>query len=88
MFGPPPIGSVAWPNPEKMAPTGFAAAGAAPAAAGWASPVAWPKPEKPGTPLPLAGVGGEGTEATGLYPPRKCPFRLVDDCSKGNAMKS
>jgi hypothetical protein len=75
MFGLPPIGPVAWPKPEKIGSAGLAAGGAA---AGVASPVAWPKPEKPGTPL-LAGGGG-GTAATGLYPPRKCPFRLVDDC--------
>ena len=76
MLGLPPIGPVAWPNPEKRGSAGLTAGGAA--AAGVASPVAWPKPEKPGTPL-LAGGGG-GTAATGLYPLRKCPFRLVDDC--------
>lgn len=76
---PPPIGPVAWPKPEKIGSAGLAAATGAAAAT---SPVTCPKPENPGTPVVAAAAaagGGTSTAATGLYPPRKCPFKLVVD---------
>lgn len=92
MDGFPPIGPVAWPNPEKTGAGGAAgaAAGAAASAAcpkpenpgtpvEGASPAACPKPEKPGT--PLAGEGtGTGVSLPGRYPARACPCRAVLDC--------